>query len=83
MSKKYEGVCEGHSNPPEVRTLLLIALRPRVFNRRAQFLPQLLQLMKDGKFPIEKISKQYSFADFDQALKDMKTGEVIKPILVM
>ncbi|KAK3299533.1 chaperonin 10-like protein [Chaetomium fimeti] len=46
-----------------------------------EFIPKLIDLHKQGKFPIEKISKVYPVADFKQAVSDMKDGIVIKPII--
>lgn len=47
-----------------------------------EFIPFLLQLNKQGKFPYEKLVKQYPFSELDQALKDMHSGAVIKPVLL-
>ncbi|KAH6637167.1 chaperonin 10-like protein [Chaetomium tenue] len=46
-----------------------------------EFIPKLIDLHKQGKFPIEKISKVYPVADFEKAVSDMKDGTVIKPII--
>lgn len=47
-----------------------------------KFIPQLLQWHREGKFPIEKISKTYKFEDVNQACDDAHHGTTIKPILV-
>lgn len=41
-----------------------------------QFIPELINLHKQGKFPIEKISKVYPVADLERAISDMKDGTV-------
>jgi len=46
-----------------------------------EYIPKLVQMHKDGKFPIEKISKVYSFEQFDEAVHAMHDGSVIKPIM--
>lgn len=46
------------------------------------FIPQLIQLWKQGKFPIEKLSKTFAFAEINEAFEASAAGEVIKPILV-
>ncbi|MEC3954701.1 NAD(P)-dependent alcohol dehydrogenase [Nocardia sp. CDC153] len=46
-----------------------------------QFIPRLLRWHAEGKFPIEKISKTYAFADIDTAVADAHHGGTIKPIL--
>ncbi|KAH7381430.1 hypothetical protein DE146DRAFT_670584 [Phaeosphaeria sp. MPI-PUGE-AT-0046c] len=48
----------------------------------SQFIPQMIQWYRQGNFPIEKMVKMYSSDDFEAALKDMHSGEIIKPILL-
>ncbi|GHJ84959.1 hypothetical protein NliqN6_1361 [Naganishia liquefaciens] len=47
-----------------------------------EFVPFLIDLHRQGKFPIEKISKKYKVDQFQEAILAMETGEVIKPIIV-
>ncbi|KAK3377220.1 chaperonin 10-like protein [Lasiosphaeria ovina] len=46
-----------------------------------KFIPELMELHRQGRFPIDKICKVYPIEDLDRAMADMKSGEVIKPIL--
>ncbi|KAK4149091.1 chaperonin 10-like protein [Chaetomidium leptoderma] len=46
-----------------------------------EFIPKLIELHKQGKFPVEKISKVYPVAELKKAISDMKNGTVIKPII--
>lgn len=46
------------------------------------FIPFLADLHKKGHFPVDLVSRQFSFDKFDDAIHAMHTGEVIKPILV-
>lgn len=46
------------------------------------FIPKLVSFYKEGKLPIDKMTKYYKFEDIEQAFHDSHTGEVIKPILV-
>ncbi|KAJ9119475.1 hypothetical protein QFC24_005708 [Naganishia onofrii] len=46
------------------------------------FIPFLIDLHRQGKFPIEKISKKYKVDQFKEAIHAMESGEVIKPIIV-
>ncbi|OQV09147.1 Alcohol dehydrogenase GroES-like domain-containing protein [Cladophialophora immunda] len=46
-----------------------------------EFLPQLIELFKQGRFPVDKLGKVYPASSIDSALKDLKRGSVIKPIL--
>jgi aryl-alcohol dehydrogenase len=48
-----------------------------------QFIPQLVDLIMDGKFPIEKMITFYDFADIERAAKDSAAGTTIKPVLRM
>ncbi|KAH6707920.1 alcohol dehydrogenase [Leptodontidium sp. MPI-SDFR-AT-0119] len=47
-----------------------------------QFLPFLMQAQKEGKFPFEKLIKHYPYQKFEQAIGEMKRGEVVKPVLL-
>ncbi|MEE8886090.1 MAG: NAD(P)-dependent alcohol dehydrogenase [Eubacteriales bacterium] len=47
------------------------------------FIPRLLQLYKEGKFPVDKIIKTYDFADINQARADSNSGKVIKAVVTM
>jgi aryl-alcohol dehydrogenase len=46
------------------------------------FIPQLIRLWQQGKFPLEKLSKTFAFTDINDAFDASASGEVIKPILV-
>ncbi|KAG6363617.1 hypothetical protein INS49_008718 [Diaporthe citri] len=46
-----------------------------------EFIPELIELHRKGRFPVDKLCKVYSIKDFDQALKDMHDGKVVKPII--
>ncbi|KAF2788529.1 GroES-like protein [Melanomma pulvis-pyrius CBS 109.77] len=46
-----------------------------------QLIPQLLDLYHQGKFPINLISKCYPAECLSQAIEDLKSGIVVKPIL--
>ncbi|EHK15298.1 uncharacterized protein TRIVIDRAFT_38685 [Trichoderma virens Gv29-8] len=46
-----------------------------------ELIPRLVELYKQGKFPVDKLSKVYPAEQLDQALSDLKTGKVIKPVL--
>jgi aryl-alcohol dehydrogenase len=47
------------------------------------FLPQLVGLWEQGRFPIERIMAFYDFDQIEQAAHDAETGDVIKPVLRM
>ena len=48
-----------------------------------EFIPRLVDLMMEGKFPIEKMIKFYDFADINLAAKESSAGIAIKPVLRM
>jgi hypothetical protein len=41
-----------------------------------QFLPELIDLHKRGKFPIDRLVSIYPIKDLDRALEDMESGKV-------
>ncbi|GGG68568.1 alcohol dehydrogenase [Kocuria dechangensis] len=46
------------------------------------FIPKLIELWKQGRFPYDKLVKTYRFADINQAFEDSANGTTIKPILL-
>ncbi len=44
---------------------------------------RLIKLQQRGMFPFERLISRYPFEQIDQALADMRSGKVIKPVLVM
>lgn len=47
------------------------------------FIPEMVSYVKDGRFPIEKLSTFYELEEINKAFEDQEKGRVIKPILVM
>ena len=47
------------------------------------FIPQLISLYKQGKFPFDRLVQFYEFEQINQAFEDSASGAVIKPILRM
>ncbi|RMJ26962.1 alcohol dehydrogenase [Aspergillus sp. HF37] len=45
----------------------------------AQVVPRLVQLYRDGKFPVDKLSKVYSANYIDKALHELHAGKVCPP----
>lgn len=48
-----------------------------------RFLESLMELQRQGRFPLEKLVRFYDFADVNQAVDDSDVGKAIKPILRM
>lgn len=47
-----------------------------------QFMKHIVNWHGQGKWPLEKFSRQYKFTDIAQAFANMKDGSVMKPILI-
>jgi aryl-alcohol dehydrogenase len=47
------------------------------------FLPKLVDLMMDGKFPVDRLMTFYPLAEINKAAEDATTGKTIKPVLRM
>lgn len=45
------------------------------------FIPQLIALYQQGRFPFDRLVAFYDFADINQAVADSESGKTIKPIL--
>ncbi len=47
-----------------------------------EFIPQMIEWYRDGKFPLEKLVTFMPVKDFQKALQGVETGDIIKPVLV-
>jgi aryl-alcohol dehydrogenase len=52
-------------------------------SRPDEFLPHLIALHAQGRFPFERMQHRYQFADINTALDDAEHGRVVKAVLVM
>ncbi|WP_406691922.1 NAD(P)-dependent alcohol dehydrogenase [Saccharopolyspora sp. ID03-671] len=50
-------------------------------SRPDEFLPQLLELHGQGRFPIDRIIDTYSMMDINKAVEDMEVGKCLKAVL--
>ena len=48
-----------------------------------QFIPQLVDLFEQGRFPFDKLTKRYKFDEINKAVADLEDGTVFKPIIEM
>ncbi|MEE6281822.1 NAD(P)-dependent alcohol dehydrogenase [Georgenia sunbinii] len=46
------------------------------------FIPQLLELRRQGRFPLEKLVRTYPFAELESAIEATGSGEAVKAVLV-
>ncbi len=47
------------------------------------FLPQLVRLWEQGRFPVERLMAHYDFDRIEEAVADAESGVVVKPVLRM
>lgn len=47
------------------------------------FVPQLIRLYREGRFPIDRLERRYPFEQINDAARDAANGSTIKPVLVM
>lgn len=47
-----------------------------------QFIPQLISLYRQGRFPMDKLIGRYAFEQINEAVSDSASGATVKPVLV-
>jgi len=48
-----------------------------------EFIPQLVDLLMQGKMPVDRMITSYDLADINRAAQDSASGATIKPVLLM
>jgi aryl-alcohol dehydrogenase len=51
--------------------------------RPADFIPRLVELHKQGRFPYDKMISKYRFDEINKACEDSESGVAVKPVLQM
>lgn len=46
-------------------------------------IPKLFGMWKEGQFPFDRLLAEFRFEDMEEAMGEMKKGNVIKPVLVL
>jgi Zn-dependent alcohol dehydrogenase len=46
------------------------------------FIPRLIALYREGKFPFDRLVKTFAFSDINAAIQASETGDVVKPVVV-
>jgi aryl-alcohol dehydrogenase len=46
------------------------------------FIPKLIELWRDGRFPMDKLMRNYALSDINQGFADSAAGTTIKPVVV-
>jgi len=47
------------------------------------FIPELIELYRQGRFPFDKLAKFYPFDQINEAVRDSESGVTLKPILTL
>lgn len=47
-----------------------------------EFIPRLVELWREGRFPFDRLIRFYRLDEINQAIEDVKQGDVLKPVLV-
>jgi aryl-alcohol dehydrogenase len=48
-----------------------------------KFIPEMIELYRQGRFPIDKMMTYYDFKDINKAVEDLEKGKIIKGIVTM
>jgi aryl-alcohol dehydrogenase len=46
------------------------------------FLPRLVELYRQGRFPIDRLIRTYSLPEINQAMADSESGAAVKPVIL-
>jgi aryl-alcohol dehydrogenase len=52
-------------------------------SRPREFIPELVELYRQGRLPVERLVRTYPFSSINEAFAASKSGEVIKAVLIM
>jgi len=80
------GPWDGTPLPLSVRTLVQGGRMVRGIGEGGSnpdiFIPRLVDYFMDGRLPIDRLTKEYKFADIAEAFHDSDEGDTVKPILM-
>jgi aryl-alcohol dehydrogenase len=48
-----------------------------------KFIPKLIKLYQDGRFPFDRLVRFYDFVEINHAIADSKRGSTVKPVLLI
>jgi aryl-alcohol dehydrogenase len=46
------------------------------------FIPRMIQLWQEGRFPFERLVRNYTLDEINQGFADSKSGETVKPVII-
>jgi len=76
----------GTEAPIDIGTLLLNGIQVSLVIEGdavpKEFIPRLINLHAEGKFPFDKLIRKYPFEDINQAFADSAGGSTLKPVIV-
>jgi aryl-alcohol dehydrogenase len=85
-AKGHLGFCTVPAEPPKMSRVMLrgISLRGIVQGDSVPevFIPKMVDLYMNGRFPFDKMVARYPFEQINQAIEDQASGKVVKPVFV-
>ncbi|MFC4466819.1 NAD(P)-dependent alcohol dehydrogenase [Streptomyces xiangluensis] len=90
-SLNHGGTC-GHIGAAGIGTEVSLDMHGLLFGRSVRgiiqgdsvpsvFIPRLVELFKQGRFPVDRLVKTYAFEDIDTAAEDTERGRTVKAVL--
>jgi aryl-alcohol dehydrogenase len=76
----YVGSCQGSSLPQVVSSDLRTRLSENA--NLGQFIPTLVALWKQGRFPFDRLITKYPYTEINRAIDDMNRGRCVKAVLL-
>jgi aryl-alcohol dehydrogenase len=82
--KGHLGFCATPAQGPNMSTVMVRGLSIRGIVQGDSvpdaFIPQLIDMYMQGRFPFDKLVIKYPFAKINQAIEDQASGKVVKPV---
>jgi aryl-alcohol dehydrogenase len=83
-AKGVFGFCVTPPEPPKMSTIMIRGLTIRGIVQGDSvpdaFIPHLIELYMNGRFPFDKLVTKYPFEKINQAIEDQAAGKVVKPV---
>ncbi len=83
-AKGHFGFCTVPAEPPKMSRVMLrgISVRGIVQGDSVPdvFIPKMVDLYMDGRFPFHKMVTKFSFEQINQAIQGQAAGQVVKPV---
>jgi aryl-alcohol dehydrogenase len=84
--KGHFGFCAIPAQGPPMSTVMIRGLSIRGIVQGDSvpdaFIPQLIGLYMQGRFPFDKLVTKYPFEKINQAIEDQASGKVVKPVFI-